>query len=116
MQKTPTITCVISSKSPETLRAAEQLAAEKVALDNVFTDVIRSFPRGTEKRRIEEHKLRDYFDGIQILDSPSSDTSFRLVFHPRPDAGRFWRDLIAEILRSIRDSSAGISTSITKSV
>ena len=67
MQKAPTITCVISSHSEEALRAAELLATEKVALDNVFTDVVRRFPRGIEKRRLEKHTLGDYFDGIQVL-------------------------------------------------
>lgn len=113
MPGTPTITCLISSKSEEALRTAEQLATEKVALDNVFSDVVRSFSRGIEKRQIEEHRLGDYFDGIQVAHSDAM--SFRLVFYPRSDAGRFWKDLVAEILRSIRDSNAGISTSIVKS-
>lgn len=111
---TATITCVIRAESPEKLRLAEQMAAEKVALDNIITDVIKAYPGGVETTRTERYRLGDYFDQIQIL-AGSSSQSFRLVFHRRADAKRFWRELIAEVLRSLRESTGISIGEITKS-
>src|SRR5262249_46953647 len=104
-----TITCVVSCESPERLRLAEELARKTVALGNVFTDVARAFPDGVEVRITREHKLGDYFEEIQVLSDYAQDpTSFRLVFRPRKDANRYWRDLLVNILQSIHDSVEGV--------
>ncbi len=59
-------------------------------------------PNGVEEVHTERHRLGDYFTAIRILpDSQANPASFRLVFHRRPDAGRFWKDLMVNILREI---------------
>jgi hypothetical protein len=110
------ITCVIKCESPEKVRAIEQIAREKVALDNVLVSVASAFPGGAEMQRIRHFRLGDHFDDIQVLDSePSDPASFRLVFRVRKDADRFWRDLLARVLDSIKKSADGVSvTSIAK--
>lgn len=108
----PTVTCLVRSESPEELRAAERVAAEKSSLDRVITDVVHRFPRGVEQREEVKYRLGDYFDGIQVLRAPANAKSFKIVFRVRQDAGRFWRDLMVDVLRSIRSSSSNISTSV----
>ena len=39
-------------------------------------------------------------DGM-LPDAPTNPASFRLVFHRRPEAGRFWNDLMVNILQEI---------------
>jgi hypothetical protein len=36
-----------------------------------------------------------------LPDSQANPASFRLVFHRRPEAGRFWKDLMVNILQEI---------------
>jgi acyl carrier protein phosphodiesterase len=93
MSGSRTITYVISCESPERLSDVAQLAKRKIVLDNAFVDTVRSFPNGVEERKTREHRLRDYFDEIQV-DHLEGSKSFRLVFRPRDDAGRFWKDLV----------------------
>jgi hypothetical protein len=111
-----TIVCVISCESAGILRAVVELAIKKVSLDNVFTSVKRATPGGVDTRIVEDHRLGDYFEEIQIVEgSGDSPWSFRLVFHPRKDANRYWRDLLVNILQSIKDSSGGVAVrSVTK--
>jgi hypothetical protein len=48
------------------------------------------------------HRLGDYFADIRLRqDSQAHPASFRLVFHRRPEAGRFCKDLMANILQEI---------------
>lgn len=111
------VTCVITCESPERVRAVEQYAREKLVLDNDYIDIARSFPSGTE-RRIERHyRLGDIFSDVQLVSNPANDaTSFSLVFRLRPDADRYWKDLLVNILQSISHAGSGVSiTSIIRS-
>ncbi len=36
-----------------------------------------------------------------LPDSQANPGSFRLVFHRRPEAGRFWKDLMVNVLQEI---------------
>jgi hypothetical protein len=48
------------------------------------------------------HRLGDSFIDIRTLpDSQANPASFRLVFHKQPDAVRFWKDLMVNILQEI---------------
>lgn len=96
-----TVTFVVSSDSSEKLRLARELAISKSQLDRLHTDVATA----TDRVRIEHHRLGDYFDSVQVAEDEL--TSFRLVFYPRPNADRYWKDLIADILVSLR--AAGVS-------
>lgn len=55
-----------------------------------------------EQTQSVRHRLGDYFAEIPMLpDAQANSTSFRLVFHRRPEAGRFWKDLMVSILQEI---------------
>jgi hypothetical protein len=106
--KSRTITCRITAKTLENLRAAEHLARQASALDNTFIDVAVAFPNGREIKRTDKYRLSDYFDVIQVQE-PENNTSFTMVFHAKPDAGNFWKDLAVWVIRTVRDSASDIS-------
>lgn len=108
-----TIVCVISGPTPEMLRAGEHLARTESALDRVSTVVSFSFPGGVERRVERSYRIGDYFDRIEIGNLMSEGRSFEMVFHVRPDAGRYWKDLIVGILRDMEQ--AGFETAINPS-
>ena len=67
-----------------------------------MTDVVRVIPDGVEQVRADPHRLADYFADIRILpDSQVHLASFRLVFHRKLESGRFWKDLMVNILQEI---------------
>jgi hypothetical protein len=75
--------------------------------DLILSDVVRAFPNGTEARRDEPHRLGDYFVNVRVLPGrPEDPSAFRVLFHRRPDAGRFWKDFMAQLLGAIRGTSA----------
>jgi hypothetical protein len=107
MRYDPTfLSWLIHCSSPEEARHLKDSLAEYITLDTVHENVIRSHPGGIEGDRIEPHRLGDYFEEIRVLagtaDLPSV---FRVVFHRRPDAGRFWKDLMVRILVSLQKRS-----------
>lgn len=74
----------------------------RIDLDRVLTDTVRIAPNGVETTQTIRHRLGDYFEDIRMLsDSSAATASFLLVFHKRPDAGRFWKDLMVNILQEI---------------
>jgi hypothetical protein len=110
---TPTITCVISCDSSEALRQAEQVARKVVAPDHAFVDIARSGSNGVQKQTTRKYNVDDLFDGIEVARIDA--TSLKLVFHVRARADRYWKDVLANILRAIRESVEGSSIkSITK--
>ena len=71
-------------------------------MDRVLTDTVRVIPNGVEQVQTVRHRLGDYFAAIRMLpDSQGNPASFRLVFHRRPEGGRFWKDLMVNILQEI---------------
>jgi hypothetical protein len=62
-----------------------------------LTDTVRVTPNGVEQVQTVRHRLGDYFAAIRVLpDSQAKPASFPLMFHGRPEAGRFWKDLMVE--------------------
>jgi len=98
-----TITYVVSSDSSEQLVLVRQLVADKVRQDSLHTDV------GTAKDRVYVHTFRieDYFTSVQVADVDPS--SFRIDFTIRPDADRYWKDVVVKIVTSVKDAGASIS-------
>jgi hypothetical protein len=81
--------------------------------DKVFDSVRRAWPNGVESKQVESHRLGDYFESVRLLPgSPESSSTFRLLFHRRADAGRFWKDLMVQILRSLREASTDATTTL----
>jgi hypothetical protein len=71
--------------------------------DRPFVDIVRAFPDGREVRSTELHSLQDYFNSIHALHGAAdAPFSLRLHFHRRPDAGRFWKDLMLRTLQDLR--------------
>jgi hypothetical protein len=56
------------------------------------------------------HRLGDYFAAIRLVpEGPASPRLLRLVFHRRPEAGRFWKDLMVSILQEIESAPVKVS-------
>ena len=110
---TPTITCVITCDSSEALRRAERVAQQVVAPDHALVDIARSGHNGAQKQVTKEYNLGDLFDCIEVVSNDA--TSLKLVFHVTARADRYWKDAMANILHTIRESVEGSSIkSITK--
>jgi hypothetical protein len=102
MRQPPTYTWKITGHSPEDAQALQHWLSSRINLDRVLTDTVRATPNGVEQVQIVQHRLDDYFADIRMLpDSQANPTSFRLVFHRRPDSARFWKDLMVNILQEI---------------
>ena len=103
MRQPPTYTSwKITCHSPEEAQALQQWLSSRIKLDRVLTDTIRAVPNGVEQVQTVRHRLGDYFAAIRMLpDSQANPASFRLVFHRRPGAGRFWKDLMVNILQEV---------------
>src|SRR5262245_4017014 len=106
MPQQPTYTSwKITCHSPEEAQGLQQWLSSRIDLDRVLTDTVRVTPNGVEQVQTVRHRLGDYFAAIRILpDSQANPASFRLVFQRRPDAGRFWKDLMVNILQEIEAS------------
>jgi hypothetical protein len=91
----------IECRTPEACRHLTGRLAGEVGQEATLTDEIRSSPGGVETVRRETHRLGDYFVAVRVLPSEAP-ASFRLLFHRRPDAGRFWRDYMVRILQGLR--------------
>jgi hypothetical protein len=103
MPQPPTYTAwKITCHSPEAAQALQQWLSSCIDLDRIFTDTVRVIPNGVEQVQAVRHRLGDYFAAIRmLLDTQANPASFRLVFHKRPEAGRFWKDLMVNILQEI---------------
>jgi hypothetical protein len=95
------VTC-LTHEDAETLR---QTLVERIDLDRILKDTIRVVEAGMEREQIEPHRLGDYFTAINVLpDAQADPTAFRIVFHRLPTAGRFWKDLMVNVLQEIESS------------
>jgi hypothetical protein len=83
----------ITCDSPVEAQALQQWLSSRIDLDRVLTDTVRVAQGGVEQVQTVPHRLGDYFAAIRMLpDSQANPASFRLVFHRRPEAGRFWSE------------------------
>jgi hypothetical protein len=107
MRQTPTyITWKLTCHSPEEAQALQHWLSSRIDLDRVMSDTVHVNPDGVEQVQTVDHRLGDYFEAIRILpDSQANPASFRLVFQRRPEAGRFWKDLMVNILQEIETSA-----------
>ena len=103
MRPPPTYTTwKITCRSAEEAQALQQWLPGRIDLDRVWTDTTRVAPNGKERVQTMPHRLGDYFAAIRLLpDSHANPASFRLLFQRRPDAGRFWKDLMVNILQEM---------------
>jgi hypothetical protein len=103
MSQPPTCTTwKITCRSAEEVQALQQWLSSRIDLERVFTDTVRVIPNGVEQVQTVRHRLGDYFAAIGILgDAQGDPAAIRLVFQRRPEARRFWKDLMVNILQEI---------------
>jgi hypothetical protein len=99
--------------SPEVSRELRQALPEQINADATFLDEVRAHPEGQEVCSVQPHRLGDYFASVRILPGrPESTSSFRILFERRPDAGRYWKDLMARILQQVRAAAPETTTTL----
>ena len=92
----------ITCRSLEEAQSLAQWLSSRIDPDRVMTDTVRVTPGGVEQVHSSPHRLGDYFADIRILHAPpATPAGFQLVFHRRPEAGRFWKDLMVNIVQEI---------------
>jgi hypothetical protein len=97
-----TITC----RSAADCVALRELLSDRLSLDRVLVQTIQTWPGTVEHQATVSHRLGDYFSAIHLVpESGNGSTSLLLVFHRRPDAGRYWKDLMVNVLQEIEASS-----------
>ena len=102
----PAFSWKITCRTPEEAQALWQWLDGRIDLNRVIASTVHSFPDGVEQVRTIPHRLGDYFADILLLpDAQTSSSSFRLVFHRRAEAARFWKDLMASILGEVKTAS-----------
>ncbi len=99
------IVCVLACRSQDDLRQALRLAEAECDPNRVFVDVLVAFPGGVENRKTQLHRLGDYFERIELLtDANSESHAFKIMFQPQSGAGRYWKDIMNQIIHSLEKS------------
>jgi hypothetical protein len=92
----------ITCRSEGDSQALQQWLTSRTDLNRLITDSLSTQPNGVQQTEVINHRLGDYFEEIRVLPGNSHNAnSFRLVFHRRTDAGRFWKDLMVNSLQEI---------------
>ena len=103
MRQPPTYTTwKITCRTPADANSLRRWLSSRTDLDRVMVDEVVTTPNGVEQAQTVRHRLGDYFADIRIPHGAASDSrSIRLVFQKRHEAGRFWKDLMVNVLREI---------------
>ncbi len=114
MRPSPTYTSwKITCRSAADAQSLQQWLLARIDSDRVLTDISRVAPNGVEEFQSVQHRLGDYFASIRILPDPKSNpAAFRLVFQRQPNAGRFWKDLMVDVLQEIKGTPAEPSVEV----
>ncbi|MSU79997.1 MAG: hypothetical protein EXS16_18145 [Gemmataceae bacterium] len=88
---------ITSPSYDESLQLRERLR-HQIEPDAEFVDSCHS----SEGTKNVIYRIGDCFEEIAILaDDDESGGSFRLVFHRKPTAERFWKEIMVRIVRSL---------------
>lgn len=106
MRRQPTyLLWKITCRSSDEAKALEHWLASRINLDRTIVDTVRTMPKGAEHVQAVPYRLGDYFAAIRILPCRNDDAQcLRLGFERRADAGRYWKDLMVNILQEIEAS------------
>ena len=104
---------LVCCPSEEVCGRLQAFLAHRINPDAMFENVVQAWPDGSEMRSVEQHRLGDYFADVRLLPGSGENASaFRILFHRRSDAGRFWKDLMVRVLESLREESANVTTTL----
>jgi hypothetical protein len=114
MHREPSVTAwIITCRSSEDARALEQWLLSRIDLKRTVVDTVRTAPNEVGHVQRVPHRLADYFSGILVLPDRGADSPrLRLTFERRADAGRYWKDLMVNILQEIEASPQGPSIAL----
>jgi hypothetical protein len=106
MRSTPLYTSwVVQCASAEAAQALQKRLIDQIRLDAVVADSVRTYVGGVEKCQLAQHRIGDYFADIRLLPALGNVlTAFRVVFHRLATAGRFWKDLMVNIIQEAQNS------------
>jgi hypothetical protein len=106
-------TWLVRCESPEDLRILWPLLPARIDPDYTVADQVRAFPEGVESLSNQTYRLGDYFTDVRLLPGPGTDPSaFRIVFQRLGGAGRYWKDLMARILQSVRSACPAVTVTL----
>lgn len=95
----------ITCRSREEVRSLEKWLSSHIDLNRTIFDTMRTSPDGVEQVEAVRHRLGDYFAAIRVLPERADDPQcLWLGFERRAGAGRFWKDLMVNILQEIEGS------------
>lgn len=111
MRETPICTSwKITCGSAKDALALQEWLSSRIAPDRIMTDMVRTMPNGVEQVQTVGHRLGDYFAEIRLVAEGAA--SCRLVFQRKPEAERFWKDLMVNILQEIESAPQKSSIAI----
>jgi len=104
---------VIRCESEDTLRKVKGWLVEHIHQDFTIVDEVSACPDGLPTRWHEPHRLGQYFTDVRPAPGPPEEpTSLRVIFHRRPDAGRFWKDFMVRFLQMVRNLSRDVTIAL----
>jgi hypothetical protein len=87
--------------SPQDASRIRESLARAADVNRVLTIEIESGGKSSKAF----HRIGDYFENIQVfLQTNGNPNTVRVVFHRRSEAGRFWKDIMARIVRSVDET------------
>lgn len=98
------ITFVVVADSSETMRVAKLRAIVDADLERTHTGTMKA----GDRILVEKHRLGDFFDAVDIAEQDN--TSFQIVFRPRPGAGSYWMDIAVGMLGALRAPGVSITS------
>jgi hypothetical protein len=104
---------LVRCESPDELRVLRPLLPARIDHGYTIAHPVRPSPGGVASRPAESHRLGDYFADVRLLPGPPADPSaFRIVFQRLPDAGRYWKDVMARVLQAVRNASRTVTITL----
>src|SRR5215213_8077603 len=109
MRKDPTrMTWLIRCKTPGDRQEVRRVLQENLSADSLFVDAVSFGPKDHPTVRETRYRFGDSFDRAEIL--PLADgAALQVTFHRRPDAPRFWKDLMVRALTLAEKAAEGTS-------